>query len=165
MRVARKRIPLVMCAVWSMTAYGAPDGVPLRRPDFDRYPTRDIFHGRPAAPDLKSSKDARRFRTVLRDGASTGPNFAGHFTIITWGCGTQCQAHAIVDARSGRVTMIPFPTAYDLKYQVHSRLLVADPSEECLPSDRIGPETSVWYEWTGRELRQVDSVRIVAPCQ
>ena len=46
---------------------------------------------------------ARRLRTMLRIGAASGPNFAGHYTPVTWGCGVACQEFAIVDAKSGRV--------------------------------------------------------------
>jgi hypothetical protein len=157
------RILLVMSVFWAPMTY-ASDKVP-RQPDFSRYPNKDEFHGKPAAPNLKSAKGARRFRTVLRKGAREGPNFAGHYTVVSWGCGIVCQSHAIVDARSGRVTMVPFGTVYELEYRLHSRLLVADPSEECLPSGTIGPKTAEWYEWNGTVLRKVDSVRIVAPCQ
>src|SRR5262245_19409738 len=72
-----------------------------RFPTFAAYAVHEGFTGRPAQVDLKSDPDAPRFRTRLREGAATGPNFAGHFTIVTWGCGTDCQVTAVVDALSG----------------------------------------------------------------
>ncbi len=32
-----------------------------------------------------------------------GPNFAGHYFVIRWGCGSQCVLMAIVDAKTGIV--------------------------------------------------------------
>ena len=46
---------------------------------------------------------ARRYKTVLRRGATVGPNFAGHYTIVAWGCGTSCVTLAVVDAGTGSV--------------------------------------------------------------
>src|SRR5262245_22010135 len=87
---------VVMLAVPCRTSLAAePAPAELRRPDFARYAVTERFRGTPAVPDLASAKDARRFRTVLRDGARKGPNFAGSFTIVSWGCGTSCQSHAI----------------------------------------------------------------------
>lgn len=31
------------------------------------------------------------------------PNFAGHYILTTWGCGTSCLMGAIIDARTGKV--------------------------------------------------------------
>ena len=53
--------------------------------------------------DLKSHPNARTYRTVLREGVANGPNFAGHYAVVGWGCGTSCLQFAIVDVRSGKV--------------------------------------------------------------
>jgi hypothetical protein len=47
------------------------------------------------------------FRTRLREGSRTGPNFAGHYTVVIWGCGTGCAQMGVVDARTGRVYFPP----------------------------------------------------------
>ena len=43
------------------------------------------------------------YRTVLGQGAAKGPNFAGHYTVVAWGCGSSCTSFAIVDSLTGRV--------------------------------------------------------------
>ncbi len=48
------------------------------------YPARDTYIGKPA-PVISDSKRARLYRTVLREGAEKGPNFAGHYTVVAWG--------------------------------------------------------------------------------
>ena len=69
---------------------------------FQEYPITTTFRG-PAAPArIDSARYGRMFRTRLREGARRGPNFAGEFTVVTWGCGTSCQFVAVVNARTGR---------------------------------------------------------------
>jgi hypothetical protein len=72
--------------------------------------------------------------------AEAGPNFAGHYVIVTWGCGSSCLMMAIVDLKTGRVFPPPFhhgpghsyfqlPWAFPMKplaYRVDSRLLIAN---------------------------------------
>lgn len=53
--------------------------------------------------DLKSNPIARRHRTVLRLAAHEGPNFAGHYKVAVWGCGTSCAQFAVVNLKTGRV--------------------------------------------------------------
>jgi hypothetical protein len=139
-------------------------GEALPAPPFERYAVNPGFLGKPAPVDLTTDKHAPRFRTVLRTGAAAGPNFADHYTIVTWGCGSSCQNHAIVDAASGRVYMVPFATALGLAFRRDSRLLVADPAERCATSERLGPDIETLYIWDGQTLAQVGSIRAVAPC-
>jgi hypothetical protein len=53
--------------------------------------------------DLTSSPTARRYRTLLREEVSKGPNFAGHYRVAIWGCGTSCAMFAVVNLTTGRV--------------------------------------------------------------
>lgn len=72
-------------------------------PALTDYPVNTQFTKKPAPVDFKSHPEAWTFRTRLREGAAKGPNFAGHYTIVTWGCGSSCLYFAVVDATSGRV--------------------------------------------------------------
>lgn len=41
---------------------------------------------------------------MIREGVTKAePNFAGHYTVVRWNCGSPCNMMAIVDARSGIV--------------------------------------------------------------
>jgi hypothetical protein len=87
-------------------------------PRFEDYPITEQFKGNPAAPVL-ATPEQRQYRTRIRNGVSTGadvwtgswkkpikssgPNFAGHYFVIRWGCGSQCVMMAIVDAKTGTV--------------------------------------------------------------
>ena len=61
------------------------------------------------APLILTPRD-RQYQTRLRAAAADRPNFAGHYVLTTWGCGTECLYGAAVNLRTGRVTFLPFAT-------------------------------------------------------
>ncbi|GJI88145.1 MULTISPECIES: hypothetical protein [Duganella] len=85
-------------------ASGAADASP---PQFSSHQVSDIYSGPTAKPRLLTKKD-REFGSRLREAAAQHVNFAGHFVVATWGCGASCVMGAILDARSGKVTWLPF---------------------------------------------------------
>jgi len=71
-------------------------------PRFENYPAPKTFVGE-NAPVIIASPRARMFRTVIREWAKDKPNFAGHYIVAKWGCGTGCVRYAVIDARTGKV--------------------------------------------------------------
>ena len=71
------------------------------RSQFSDYPAQDIYQGKPADPTL--SKSQREYRTVIREGAKSKVQFAGHYTVPVFGCGAGCTDFYIVDSISGKV--------------------------------------------------------------
>ena len=65
-------------------------------PRFGDYPVNERFAGKTAP--LFRSREARMYRTRLSEAAHENPNFAGHFIVSTWGCGTECVMGAIINA-------------------------------------------------------------------
>jgi len=126
-----------------------------KTPRFEEYPAAEMFKGTPVDPQL-STLEERRYRTVIRNGVTKGwgvedgetgkeilgrgPDFAGHYFIITWGCGSPCLMAAVVDAKTSRVYPPPFhhgpghsyfqvPWAFPeraLEYRLNSRLLITN---------------------------------------
>jgi hypothetical protein len=97
-------------------------------PKFEDYRVEagDVFKG-PAAPLVTAdSKLARTYRTRLREGESKGPNFAGRFTLVSWGCGGGCQDWAVVDAKTGQVSESMIRTSVGAEFKADSRLLLVD---------------------------------------
>jgi len=88
---------------------------PAAVPSFEDFPVR-IFDGTPAPPQLVEPWE-KMYRTRILDGVdkpdgafrgskylpSKGPNFAGHYFIINWGCGSGCLMMVVVDALTGHV--------------------------------------------------------------
>ena len=71
------------------------------RPKFREYPVKNIYHGEPAIPVI--TKKFRIVRTTIRRGAKSDVEFAGHYTIPRWGCGTDCNGIVVVDSISGKI--------------------------------------------------------------
>jgi hypothetical protein len=97
-------------------------------PRFEDYPVLEKFKGRPAPVNLRSHPDARLFRTRLREAAKNKPNFAGHYILVTWGCGASCNTVALIDARTGKVYFAPFEVTASSDFRLDSRLFVLNPS-------------------------------------
>jgi len=128
---------------------------------FSDFAATSDFHGKPAAPILATQKQ-RMFRTAIREAAAKGPNFAGHYTIAEWGCGSGCMSSVVVDAVTGKVFAAPFrilsmPLAESdggheyqgAVYQLKSRLLIAD---GCPEETNCG---SYYYEWSANKFKRL----------
>lgn len=126
-------------------------------PRFEDYAVEDVYRGRPAPVDLASAEYGRTFRTMLREGARSGPNFAGRYTIVEWGCGTGCQIVVVVDARTGRLSRQSLNTASGVEYRLNSALLIADPPDPAnpWPPGCASCGTTAAYVWKGDRFEPV----------
>lgn len=71
-------------------------------PRFEDYSSPTAWHGT-VAPIKLITRSERMFRTRLTETAKEPPNFAGHYRITYWGCGSFCAAGALIDLESGNV--------------------------------------------------------------
>ena len=76
-------------------------------PIFEDFKVTGLFKGVPKAPVLRTRID-REYRTLVRNAAKAGPNFAGHYSVAEWGCGTGCHGFVVVDVVTGIVYDPPF---------------------------------------------------------
>jgi hypothetical protein len=97
----------VACAILWLLASITPTSAAADIPKFRDFAV-DIYKGPVAAPNLSSNSQAKTYRTRLRDAAKGGVNFAGHYILASWGCGTSCASGAVIDARNGDVFFFPF---------------------------------------------------------
>lgn len=111
--------------------------------NFSDFPARVLEINRVAAPRLQRGTDFWNFRTAIREGVQEGPNFAGHYIVVRWGCGTECQMGAIVDALSGKIYEAP-QSEWDVEFQPNSRLFIVNPDLGEEPPEWISKQ---WYEW------------------
>lgn len=74
---------------------------------------------------LSGANDQIRQRLAWVKAKKQKPNFAGHYVLDSFGCGTGCMATAIVDLRTGVVYRAPFhePTYGERSYRADSRLV------------------------------------------
>lgn len=136
--------------------------------EFTHYPTTKFFKGKPAPARLKVAR-ARRYRTRLREDSRLGPNFAGHYTVVFWGCGSGCAETAIVDAYTGNIFWVPLDwsdipdeasVTDNRNFRLNSRLLVLTRSNY----DAHGTYTEYDYLMTKNGLRLIRK-RLVDPSQ
>lgn len=130
-------------------------------PAFADYPAAAAYSGQNAPPVL-ATPEARRFRTMIREGARQKPNFDGRFIVATWGCGTDCETGAIIDAATGKVVSLPVvagspddakPESGHFDYRGDSRLLVLN--------GMIGEEPpmgSHYFEFDGKRLLKLKTI-------
>lgn len=76
--------------------------VPQNAPAFSSYPA-SLYQGRNAELRLGQDPEAKRYKTRLQEWSKEKVNFAGHYILTTWGCGTSCVQIMIIDAKNGQV--------------------------------------------------------------
>lgn len=88
------------------------------------------YLGKTKMPDFKGrDRDFNSFRTRIRNGLKSGPNFSNHFSLIQFGCGTGCSTVIVSDNNTGKP--IGFPRGGEehmylsLKFRSNSRLIAA----------------------------------------
>lgn len=89
-----------LCVFLIMSA-AVPAQRPKTRPDFKAFGVEKVYTGAPAVPKL--SRSQRTYRTMIRKGAKSKVEFAGHYTVPRWGCGSGCSTFVIADSITGTV--------------------------------------------------------------
>lgn len=133
-------------------------------PDFadNPIPGAQVFNVSPEPVDLSSYPGAKTYRTKLQDGASHGPNFAGHYTVVSIGCGTQCQENWIIDAQTGKI-LYKFHSVIGIRFQPDSALMIVNPPDkqfkqayEAHPDQPLLGEIDTIYEvWKNNKFNVV----------
>lgn len=94
----------------------------------------EIYEGEVAPVNFDSYPEARLYRTAITKQAADGPNFAGHYAVVTWGCGTECQGYAIVDSKTGDIVhyepYIKFRVDAGISSSIDSTLLTLNPKTD-----------------------------------
>ena len=107
-----------------------------------------------APPDLRG--EWSQFRTRIREGWGKSANFAGHYVIITWGCGSGCRVGVVGNHLTGEIFSLGLGGAsqmhLEMEYNQESNYILArwDDFEThyCVTQS---------YIWTGSEFTQSGS--------
>ena len=96
---------------------------------FAAFPAKDRFRGKPRRPNFQGVFVPRVYKRAIIRAARRGPNFAGAYTVATFGCGTGCQAVLVISAKTGRIYKAPEAATHGVTFRRNSRFLVfnADP--------------------------------------
>lgn len=96
--------------------------IPADAPKFESYPTK-VYTGPNAKLALSGDPQARTYRTRLREWATEKVNFAGHYILAMWGCGTGCVQIMLIDAKTGKIYH-PEGIRNNVAVNVHDEMLV-----------------------------------------
>lgn len=126
------KVANLACAIFTAVIIVGPDASveAAEGYEFGKYRVARLYSGGIHFPDF-NSRDHRfvTYRTRIRHGVEKGPDFAGRYSVLTIGCGTDCSFGYIVDAATGRVVELPrggeefMNLRYD--YRIDSSLIVA----------------------------------------
>lgn len=158
-----------------------------------RLPRKWKIHRGSARPDSRDSQQ-RRFRTRIREGVENGwgvwtdgewgaehnrlgPNFAGHYIVIVWGCGAPCLMMAVADAETGAVYSPPLsarlrgltlpllapansaPSDATIEYRLNSKLMIVKATPN---ADRPSAVSYAFYfVWEGDRWKLLRRIPIL----
>jgi len=162
-----KKIVLIIAATLGLAS--GMSGQTAKTPSFAKYPAI-VEKARVKAINFKRNPDARIFRTRLSEALAGGVNFAGHYIVTGWGCGTGCTNAAIIEARTGDVIWpdqfanidASYGEGYSneqLEFKKNSRLLIIHGRPGSRNENaKIPPSGDHYYEWKGNRLHLLRSV-------
>jgi hypothetical protein len=138
-------------------------------PRFHDYLVEETWQG-PNAPVKLKTHAQRMFRTILTGASKERANFAGHYRFEIWGCGTECNAGALIDLQTGDVFPPPLagkgsgweywiisPSMFEasgIDFHANSRLMILRCGYE---RDRRGnniPDV-FYFVWDGQHFAEV----------
>lgn len=123
---------------------------------FKDYPA-NIYEGKLADPDFSTDPDAKRFITRIKNECVKGINFAGQYTLVTWGCGSPCQNGVVVDRKTGEI-FGGYGTSLGSEYRKDSKMIIRNVGAIDTTTNLI--EVCAYCEvnhevWTGTEFKEV----------
>jgi hypothetical protein len=124
---------------------------------FQDFPT-DIYKGKLADPDFSTNPEAKRFITRIKNECTNGINFAGQYTLVTWGCGSTCQSGVVVDRKTGRI-FGGYGTALGSEFRKDSKMIIKNVGAIDTTTNLIEvcAYCVVNHEiWTGTEFKEVE---------
>lgn len=130
----------------STQALASPPLVGLK---FKNFPVKQLYRGPMNTPEINTDDAPETpMNWAIANAATDPPNFAGHFRVVKFSCGTECTAYAITDVISGRLVArgsVDFPyevgfyqkseLPHGLEYHADSRLFVL---QGCVPKQPCG---------------------------
>lgn len=108
------------------------------------------------AVDIDSDPRAREFEALLNEGLQAGPNFAGVYTVVSWGCGTACQLSAIIRSETGEIVEFGILSSFGVQYATSTKLFAVNPRDRLDVAGEHAPRVaSDYYLFEDDTLRHI----------
>ena len=134
-------------------------------PRFKDYPVAEVYKGKNARlslPPDDSKVDRARLQWALDN---LKVNFAGHYIVTTWSCGTWCIGRAVIDAKTGKVswgTDVTLSTCWEgcnekgeaIEHRVNSKLIIFYGRRK----DNDGDNGAHYYKFENRRFVHLRSI-------
>lgn len=102
---------------------------------------------------------------MLRDATQSDDKFAGHYKVVSFGCGTECILVGITDLVSGRTYISPFVVASaGIEVKQNSKLLIANSPKnikELYGDDAPSYVKTRYFIWNGLRLEELDNGKLI----
>lgn len=97
-----------------------------RPPAFQDFPISEIFNGPNTAPDFSTNSNATNYRTLITNESKQPANFAGHYRLVLYGCGSNCTGFFVVNLKTGKIISLGsnYVADRDILTRVSSSLLI-----------------------------------------
>ncbi len=118
----------------------------------------DIYKGELADPDFSTNPNSKRFITRIKNECAKGINFAGKYTLVSWGCGSSCQSGVIIDRKTGKI-FGGYGTSLGSEFRKDSKLIIKNFGAIDSKTNLIElcAYCEVYHEiWTGTKFEEVE---------
>ncbi|NKI26397.1 hypothetical protein HCG49_07465 [Arenibacter sp. 6A1] len=118
----------------------------------------DLYEGDLADPDFSTAPAAKAFISRMTNECKKGINFAGHYTLVIWGCGTACQNGVVVDRKTGKI-FEGYGTALGSEFRKDSNMIIKNIGAIDMETNLIevfAPSDVSHQVWTGTEFKEIE---------
>ncbi|WP_299824657.1 hypothetical protein [uncultured Pontibacter sp.] len=120
------------------------------------YEVGNMYRGLLSPLDENSHSEAKTNKSAINEGLKQGVNFAGKYTVVTVGCGTDCQMHYVVDRENGKV-LDKLQGSKGATYTPTSRLFILNPPDSTINYNNCSnctPEAYIFEEGKFKKAAQ-----------
>jgi hypothetical protein len=128
--------------------------IPLNFTDY----SRKVYVGKLKLPTIPEESYLNNYKENIITECNAGINFAGYYTIVSFGCGTACQQNLIINRKTGKIDG-EFVTSMGSKFKKNSSLILKN-------YGAIDKKTSLielygrlevnHINWSGKALKKID---------
>jgi hypothetical protein len=125
--------------------------------NFTNYKTK-IYMGEQKFPTIPKKSYLNNYKDRIIEQCKAGINFSGYYTIVTFGCGTECQQNLIINRRTGKIDG-EFVTSMGSNFKKNSSLIIENYGaidKKNLLIELHGRLEVNHVNWNGKEFKKLD---------